>query len=98
MRKTSYLIALRTPIGVRKGRMDLQIHGKTASGVLHILSKSEPFLGFVDENGKCSFRGKLRTLMRSIPYQAVGRMTKDRIELSLVGDKESFHLSGEVCE
>jgi len=98
MQKTTYNIALRTPIGVRKGTMDVQIHGETASGMMHILNRSEPFLGRIDESGECTLSGKLVTLMRTIPYRANGKITGDNIELSLTGGKETFRLTGELCE
>lgn len=98
MQKAKYNIALRTPLGIRNGTMDIQIHGKKASGMMHILNGSEPFLGCIEDSGKCSFTGKLVTLMRTIPYQAIGTITKDNVELSLVGDRESFRLTGELCE
>jgi len=98
MQKTTYAVALQTPLGIRNGSMDIQIHGKLASGMMHILNRSEPFHGEIDDGGKCSFSGKLVTLMRTIPYRAVGRVSKDHVELSLVGDKESFHLTGKACE
>lgn len=98
MQKTTYNIALRTPIGIRNGTMDVQIHGKKASGMMHILNRSEPFQGQVDENGACSFTGKLVTLMRTIPYRAVGLISRENVELSLTGEKESFHLTGESCD
>ena len=98
MQKTTYSIALHTPIGVRQGTMDVQIHGKKASGVMHLLNRSEPFLGHIEETGECKFTGRLVTLMRTIPYQAMGRITKDNVELSLVGETESFQLTGRPCE
>ena len=98
MQKTTYSIALHTPIGVRQGTMDVQIHGRKASGMMHILNRSEPFLGCIEETGECKFTGRLVTLMRTIPYQAMGRITKDNVELSLVGEKESFQLTGRPCE
>ena len=98
MQKATYAIALRTPLGIRNGTMDIQIHGKTADGMMHLLNRSEPFRGLIEEGGKCSFTGKLVTLMRTIPYRAVGQIQNGNVDLSLMGDKESFHLTGEVCE
>jgi len=98
MQKTTYNIALWTPLGIRNGTMDIQIHGKTADGVMHLLNRSEPFRGLIEEGGRCSFTGKLVTLMRTIPYRAVGQIQNGNVDLSLMGDKESFHLTGEVCE
>lgn len=98
MQKITYNIALRTPLGIRNGKMDIQIRGKQISGMMHLLNRSETFRGQLDDGGKCSLKGKLVTLMRTIPYQASGRITEENVELSLVGDRESFRLTGEACE
>lgn len=98
MQNTTYTIALQTPIGIRNGSMDIRINGNIASGMMHILNHSEPFHGEINDNGKCNFTGQLVTRMRTIPYQAVGLINQDHIDLTLVGGKETFHLTGEVCE
>ena len=95
MQKNKYTVALMTPIGIRNGIMDIQIRGRTASGIIHILGKAQPFSGEIDEGGKCKFSGKIETLKRIIFYDAIGIVTRDKIELSLKGNAESFRLMGE---
>jgi len=91
---TQYSVLLHTPLGQRSGKLEVQINGDRSSGILHILNRSEPFFGRIDEDGTCRFKGRLVTLIRTIPYQAEGRITKEAVELSLVGDTGKYRLTG----
>lgn len=89
-----YDVQLHTPLGKRSGKLEVKINGSYASGVLHILNRSEPFEGEIDPSGQCRFAGKLVTLTRTIPYQAEGRITEDVVELYLTGNTGCYRLTG----
>lgn len=94
--KNVYDVVLETAVGNRSGTMDVYIDCNLISGVLHILKHSEPFAGKVDHAGKCRIKGNLSTLMRRIPYFAVGTIT-DQVDLELNCGKETFRLVGKRC-
>ena len=73
--KKVYDVVLETSVGKRIGTMDVNNDCDLISGVLHILKQAEPFTGKVDDAGKCRIQGNLSTLMRRIPYFAVGKIT-----------------------
>jgi len=91
-----YSVLLHTPLGQRSGSLEIHVNGDLLNGVLHILNRSEPFTGSVDADGNCCFKGQLVTLTRTIPYRANGRLTKDSLELSLVGDTGQYRMTGVV--
>lgn len=89
-----YDVIMRTPIGARYGTMSVTIDNSKINGILNILKKANPFYGNINENGDCQIKGELTTLMRTIPYDATGRITKENLALRLKGEQESFDISG----
>lgn len=90
----SYDVMMQTPIGVRYGTMSVTVDDSIIDGVLDILKRSNPFHGKIDEKGDCQIKGELTTLMRIIPYDAAGRITKETLVLKLKGQRESFDIFG----
>lgn len=91
-------IALHTPIGTRKGFMNIKVKDKEIEGILHILKQSVPFKGVIEPSGKCSLSGNLITLMNTIPYKASGYMNDEKIELLMNLNKGFLKMSGKVCD
>ena len=92
-----YDVTMRTPIGPRYGTMTVVVDGGEVRGTLRILKRANPFAGTIDETGQCRFRGELTTLMRAIPYEAAGRITREALRLRLKGATESFDVSGKAA-
>lgn len=91
---TQYNVKLHTPLGQRCGTLELRLRGREASGLLHILKQSEPFSGSIEADGTCCIQGQLVTLTRTIPYQARGRITREKVDLSLTGNTGCYRLTG----
>lgn len=89
-----YDVIMRTSIGARYGTMTVIVDHNNVDGILDILKKANPFHGKINENGDCQIKGDLTTLMRTVPYDATGRITKEALLLKLKGERESFELSG----
>lgn len=90
----SYNIIMQTTIGARYGTITVFINHSKVNGMLDILKKANPFHGKINEKGDCQIKGELTTLMRTIPYNATGRLTKDTLVLNLKGERESFKIFG----
>lgn len=93
-----YDVTMRTPIGDRYGSMNVTVNQNHVDGILTILKKATPFAGSICEDGSCRISGQLITLMRTIPYEAVGRITKSSLWLILRGEQETFEVSGSVSD
>ena len=91
-----YDVIMRTPIGARYGRISVTIENNKIDGILVILKKSNPFCGSINENGDCQIKGEVKTLLRTIPYDATGKITEENIVLKLKSEHEIFDLSGTV--
>ena len=94
MEERKYNITMNTPIGSRYGTINLILADSYINGTLDLLEHSEPFSGSIDRNGNCKIYGHLITLMRTIEYTAVGRITEKAIELSLQGERNIFKITG----
>ena len=90
----SYDVFLHTPIGKRKGEMNIKIENGMLFGFLSLFGNTEPIEGTVDESGHCSVCGKFTTLMKSVMFQAKGRIHSDRLQLAMLCDSGSYQLEG----
>ncbi len=94
MLERKYRILMQTPIGDRAGTLEVQIEQNKIHGYLDMLNHSEPFVGSIDEEGCCCIRGRLITLMNTIPYTASGHITPDSLHLLLKGGRHLFPITG----
>lgn len=85
---------MNTPIGSRYGTINLILKDNCISGTLNLLEHSEPLSGSIDSDGNCKIYGNLITLMRTIEYTAIGRVSEKAIELSLQGERNIFKITG----
>lgn len=93
-----YDVVMGTPIGERYGTMAVTVEGEEIHGTLRILKKANPFFGTIQQGGQCRLHGELTTLMRTIPYDAMGRVTQEALELALRAAQESFSLRGKAAQ
>ena len=50
----------------------------------------------VDENGKCSLKGKFITLMKSVDFTADGTIDPDIVRLAIKGDCSYYEIMGQL--
>lgn len=90
----SYEIVMQTPLGEKQGTAEVAVGENDVKGTLNILKKRTPFVGTVDEKGQCRISGTLETLLRAMPYEAEGRITKETLSLEIRSGGECFHATG----
>lgn len=90
----AYDVRMRTPIGIRLGRITLTRNQGEINGYFDILNHHEPFAGTIDENNNCYFTGKMITLMRTIHYQAVGKILPEELTLSIRDGQHILEITG----
>ncbi len=95
---TAYDIRMRTPIGVRLGKMTICRDADRLSGYLDILKHKEPFEGTIDCEGNCRLIGKIITLMRTIHYEAIGKITPDSLALSIADGQYVLKITGTAVQ
>lgn len=97
MTERSYAIEMQTPLGIKHGTIRVRMEQNKISGFLDVMNHSEPFYGNIDTEGYCEFTGRIITLMRTIEYQASGKMDADQISLNIYGERNVFQVTGVVC-
>ena len=65
-------------------------------GFLSLFGNTEPIEGTVDENGKCSLKGKFITLMKSVDFTADGTIDPDIVRLAIKGDCSYYEIMGQL--
>lgn len=94
MKTIVYAINMYTPIGVRHGMMSATMIQDKIMGTIEILEHSGPFEGTVEEDGNCTIKGSIKSLMKTIEYIATGKITRDDICLQLQSKKNTFRIMG----
>lgn len=97
MEERSYAIEMQTPLGIKHGTIKVMIEQNEIRGFLDVMNHSEPFYGNINTEGYCEFTGRIITLMRTIEYQASGKIDADRISLAICGERNVFQVTGVVC-
>lgn len=90
-----YDVRMRTSIGTRFGQMSVARNEDRVSGFLDILRHKEPFEGTIDRDGSCTLQGTLVTLMRTVHFQAVGKILPEKLELSMKDGHHLLEITGE---
>lgn len=89
-----YDIELNVPLGLRKGRMILNIkEDGTVTGNMDIFGNVTEFKGNVC-NSSIEIEGVLKTIVRSISYKGNGRVTDKCIYMHLSGTNNIYELTG----
>ncbi len=91
-----YDIFLHTPLGKKKGELKAKIENGKLSGVLSVLGHTEPIEGTVDTNGRCSLKGKIISLMKSIDFTANGTIDYHAVYLAINGNTGYYEILGEL--
>ncbi len=90
----SYEVVLDTPLGKRKGTLELTIENGKIEGVLVLFQNQEKVNGEIDESGHCTLRGRFSTLMNKFYYEAEGFIRENSLQLTLCGGKSIFQMEG----
>lgn len=90
----AYDVRMRTSVGTRLGRITVTQNQGKISGFFDILNHHEPFAGTIDENNNCYITGRIITLMRTIHYQAVGKILPEELTLSIQDGHHILEITG----
>lgn len=96
MRNYQYNVTLQTPMGERYGEMTVTIERDRIKGTLTILKKTTPFHGVMLGDENCRISGELITLMRTIAYEAMGKINEKSLHLILKSEREVLELFGTI--
>ena len=98
MMQYNYDITLDAPLGKKCGLLVLNAIAGDCRGVLSLMSFSNPVRGTVHADGACTLMGRMRALMRNLPFTAEGRIDLESLELTLHWGGRSYALHGSIRE
>ena len=90
----TYGILMRTPMGPKKGMLQVQTQGNLLSGVLEVLGNANPFTNGQAEGNLCRFSGRIRTALGSVAYEAEGRVDGDTLTAVSRTAKGDMNITG----
>lgn len=91
-----YEIDMKTPIGKRKGWIELEFTAREVNGKLFILDQENEVTGTITPDGKCELSGSFSSLMKKYSYQASGIANEDYIYLTLLTAEREFIILGKA--
>lgn len=89
-----YSLEMTTPLGQRRGNLELVVHGQLVDGALTMFTRTLPILGGRWEGNHISFAGDMKTLAELIPYIAEGTVTGSRIDMLFTTRRGSYPAVG----
>lgn len=86
----TYDLVMTTPLGKRRGSLELMVEGAFMNGYLTMFTRTIPI-----RNGHCSgnhfsFVGDMKTFMKMIPYEAFGAVTGNRLDMTIITNQGSY--------
>ena len=88
-----YQVTVRTQLGERRGRVELQRAQSALTGALFFLGKETPLRGTVDAQGRCRLEGTIQTLLRTFAFTAEGHLECSCLVLMLRGPFASLTMT-----
>ncbi len=92
-----YRIQVQTPMGMRRGFLELTLGGPALTGVLTVMGRREPVEGILNRDGSCTLRGRLRAMSREFVFSAVGRVDCQGLTLTVTSGRSTFQVTGIAC-
>lgn len=87
-------ITINAPLGIRFGTMTFNCHGTEVTGTLNAFGNHDDFTGQIGSNGEIEIKGKITSLINSVPYYAKGIINDCSLNLQLITNKYSFAITG----
>ncbi len=89
-----YAIVLKSPMGPKKGFINLSRLDNSIEGSLDCLGKKHLFSGTMSESGKLSLRGILRSPLGEEPFLIMGTIEENILTASFKRRNESYEILG----
>lgn len=93
-----YDLEMSTPLGKRRGNLELMVWGDFLNGTLTMFTRTFPIRDGRRSGGSILFHGDMKTLMKMLPYQAEGTLLSSGIELTIETDQGKYPVTGVLTE
>lgn len=89
-----YAVEMSTPLGKRRGQLELIVWENFLNGYLTMFTRCFPIQNGKRSGNHVSFQGEMKTIMKSLSYQAEGKIAGKKISLVLTTDSGSYQTTG----
>ena len=90
----TYMLEMETPLGKRRGVLNLILLGDSVSGDLTLFTRTAPILEGHCIGGRLTFQGEMKTLVGGLPYQASGILGEDSLEMEIHTSRGHYLVRG----
>ena len=93
-----YALEMHTPLGTRRGYLELIVWENFLNGYLTMFTRTFPIQNGKRSGNHISFNGEMKTMMKSLSYQAEGKITGNKISLVLATNNGHYNATGLLAE
>lgn len=90
----TYDVRLKTPMGIKQGRLDLRDEGGALVGAMHVMGSTTRIGSGSTEGDNFGFAGEIKTAVGRLAYECQGTVNGNSIEGVVSTHKGTFPLSG----
>lgn len=93
-----YDLQMETPLGRRRGNLELIIEKSWINGYLTMFTRTIPIRNGVRSGNAIFFEGDMKTMMSSLPYKAKGTVSPSGVELTISTENGEYPVKGTLAE
>lgn len=94
----NYDIRMMTPLGKRRGNLELTVEGNFLNGYLTMFTRTVPIQRGRIVDGHITFSGDMRNLMKTLPYRAEGTANDTGVALTVTTELGEYPVFGELTQ
>lgn len=94
----TYKVQVKVPLGIRKGKMWLQVNNGIIVGELELLGTVEKIEGVLSKDGAIHLKGNLASPIRCITYTGTGTIRNGTIQLKMENGRNIYLLTGVLLD
>lgn len=93
-----YDLEMSTPLGRRRGNLELMVWGDFLNGYLTMFTRTIPIRSGKCDGNKIIFEGDMKTLMNMIAYHAEGTVTQSGVSMVLSTQQGEYRVTGVLTD
>lgn len=100
MKEGTYLydLEMQTPLGRRRGNLELLIEKNWMNGYLTMFTRTIPIRNGVWHGNQISFEGDMKTMTKMIPYKAHGTVMQSGLNMTITTEQGTYPVVGKLAE
>lgn len=89
-----YALEMETPLGRRRGELELVVWDNFLSGYLTMFTRTIPIHNGRRSGANIFFEGDMKTFLKTTPYRAAGVVTEKKIKLAIEFERGRYQAVG----